>query len=292
MFEGFASGSIDTGEVAIHYRIGGSGPPLLLLHGYPQTHLMWHKIAPPLAERFTVVAPDLRGYGASSKPAGGGDHATYSKRAMAADQAAVMQALGFDRFAVVAHDRGARVTHRLCLDHAERVVRATLIDILPTATMYGLTDKAIATAYFHWFFLIQRADLPERLIGGDPDFWIDTLLGAWGRRSDFFAPEAVAEYKRAFRDPAAIHATCEDYRAAAGIDLEHDRADAEARVRCPLQILWGADSVVGRLPDPLGAWLDKAVDVTGGPLPGGHFLAEQSPQETLAAVRSFLDSYR
>lgn len=287
MFEGFDSGTIDTGEVSIHYRRGGSGPPLLLLHGYPETHVMWHRVAPELARRFTVVAPDLRGYGDSAKPPGGADHAAYAKRVMAADQVAVMRALGFERFRIVGHDRGARVTHRLCLDHPGSVERATLIDIVPTATMYAMTDKATATAYFHWFFLIQRFDLPERLIGGDPDFWIDSLLGAWGARGDFFAPEAVAEYKRCFRDPAAIHATCEDYRAAASIDLEHDRADQDARITCPLQILWGADSVVGRMTDALAAWRDKATDVRGGALPGGHFLPEQSPSETLAALDVF-----
>jgi haloacetate dehalogenase len=288
MFDGFGDTVIDADGTAIHVRHGGNGPPLLLLHGYPQTHVMWHRIAPRLAQHFTVVAPDLRGYGDSAKPAGGGDHAAYAKRSMAADQVAVMRAMGFERFRLVSHDRGARVAHRLCLDHPERVERATFIDIVPTATMYDRTDKATATAYFHWFFLIQRFDLPERLIGNDPDYWIDTLLGAWGSRGTIFAPEAVAEYKRCFRDPASIHATCEDYRAAASIDLDHDKADADVRVACPLQILWGANSVVGRTIDALAAWRAKADDVQGKALPGGHFLPEECPDETLAAVLPFL----
>ena len=288
MFEGFATSRVDAGGVEIHVRRGGKGPPLLLLHGYPETHVMWHRVAPALAERFTVVAPDLRGYGDSAKPSGGAGHQAYAKRALAADQVAVMRALGFERFQAVGHDRGARVLHRLCLDHPASVGRAALLDVAPTATMYETTDKAFATAYFHWFFLIQRHDLPERLIGHDPDYWIDTLLGAWGRRRDAFAPEAIAEYKRCFRDPATIHATCEDYRAAATIDLEHDTADAERRVECPLLALWGADGVVGRRYDVLASWREKAKDVQGAALPGGHFLPEEAPAETLTALLAFL----
>lgn len=288
MFEGFSSQTIDTGTVKIHLRYGGSGPPLLLLHGYPQTHVMWHRIAPVLAERFTVVAPDLRGYGDSGKPEGGGDHLAYAKRTMAADQVTVMRALGFERFRLVGHDRGARVAHRLCLDHPDRVERATLMDILPTATMYALTNKTIGTVYFHWFFLIQRADLPERLIGHDPDYWIDAMHSRWGNPAKIFTPEALAEYKRCFRDPATIHATCEDYRAGATIDLDHDRADAATRIGCPLQILWGADSLVGRLGVPLALWRSKADDVQGTALPGSHYLAEEVPQETLAVLLPFL----
>lgn len=288
MFEGFATSRIDAGGVEIHVRHGGKGPPLLLLHGYPETHVMWHRIASALAERFTVVAPDLRGYGDSGKPLGGVDHQAYAKRTMAADQIAVMRALGFECFQAVGHDRGARVLHRLCLDHPASVSRAALLDIAPTATMYETTDKAFATAYFHWFFLIQRHDLPERLIGHDPDYWIDTLLGAWGRRREAFAPETVAEYKRCFRDPASIHATCEDYRAAASIDLAHDAADAERRVECPLLVLWGADGVVGRRYDVLASWREKAKDVQGTALPGGHFLPEEAPSETLTVLFAFL----
>ncbi|MDH3917647.1 MAG: alpha/beta hydrolase, partial [Rhodospirillales bacterium] len=198
MFEGFETRRIETAGAEIHLSLGGSGPPLLLLHGYPQSHVMWHKVAPALAERFTVVAADLRGYGDSSKPPGGEKHENYSKRAMARDQVEVMAALGFERFSVVGHDRGARVTHRLALDHPARVEKAAVLDICPTKTMYEQTDQAFATAYYHWFFLIQPFDLPERLIGADPDFYLERKIGAWGRTENAFGPEALAEYKRCF----------------------------------------------------------------------------------------------
>lgn len=277
MFEGFATNNVEVNGIGLNVRLGGKGPPLLLLHGYPQTHVMWHKIAPALAERFTVVAPDLRGYGDSAKPPGGPEHAEYAKRAMAADQVALMRRLGFPRFQLVGHDRGARVAHRLCLDHPDAVERVAMLDIAPTASMYERTDKTFATLYYHWFFLIQPYDLPERLIGSDPDYFIDRILGAWGRTDDVFAAEAVSEYKRCFRDPATIHATCEDYRAAATIDLVHDAEDAAKRVRCPLLVLWGAKGVV-----------EPADDVRGEALPCGHFLPEEAPRETLAALQGFL----
>jgi haloacetate dehalogenase len=247
---------------------------------------MWHKVAPGLAESCTVVAADLRGYGDSGKP----DPGDYSKRAMARDQVEAMAALGFDRFAVVGHDRGARVTHRMCLDHPERVSRAAVLDICPTATMYAATDKAFATAYYHWFFLIQPFDFPERLIGAAPDYYIERTLGALTRTQDVFTAEAMAEYRRCFRDPATIHATCEDYRAAATIDLEHDAADAEERILCPLLVLWGAGGVVGRMFDPLAAWREKAADLRGHAIDCGHFIPEERPQETLAALRAFLET--
>jgi haloacetate dehalogenase len=288
MLEGFTTTMIETSGAAICTSYGGNGPPLLLLHGYPETRLMWHKIAPRLAEHFSVVAPDLRGYGDSSKPSGGPDHAGYSKRAMALDQVEVMRALGFPRFRLVGHDRGARVAHRLCLDHPDAVERVALLDIAPTATMYAATSKAFATAYYHWFFLIQPYDLPERLLGGAPDAYLDALFGRLGQGGHAFDPAIVAEYKRCFRDPATIHATCEDYRAAAGIDLDHDAADAERKVGCPLLVLWGEKGVVGRLFDPIAAWRAKASDVRGNPLPCGHFLPEESPEETLAALLRFL----
>jgi haloacetate dehalogenase len=289
MFEGFTTSRVATASAKIHLRQGGTGPPLLLLHGYPETHVMWHKIATTLARRFTVVCPDLRGYGDSSKPPGGADHGGYSKRAMAADQAEVMTALGFDRFQVVGHDRGARVVHRLCLDQPERVTRAAVLDIIPTAVVYGQTDKRLATYYFHWFFLIQPEDLPERLIGSHPDYYLDRLMQGWGRADGGFAEAALAEYHRCFRDPATIHATCEDYRAGASIDLEHDAADAGKKIACPLLVLWGEKGVVGRLYDPLAIWREKAVEVTGRALPCGHFLAEEAPEDTLAALDAFLE---
>lgn len=289
MLEGFASSTIATADgIDIRVSVGGNGPPLLLLHGYPQTHVMWHKIAPALAERFKVVMPDLRGYGNSGKPAPGDAHNGYSKRAMARDQLAVMQSLGHSRFMAVGHDRGGRVLHRLCLDHPASVERAAVLDIAPTASMYARTDKAFASAYFHWFLLIQPYDLPERLIGADPDYWIDRILGTWSGNAQVFAPEALAEYRRCLRDPAAIRATCEDYRASATIDLEHDQADADKKVTCPLLVLWGAAGVVGRMFDPLALWREKAKDVRGQALPCGHFLPEEAPRETLAALTSFL----
>ena len=288
MFEAFETRRVATRGTEIHLRLGGSGPPLLLLHGYPQTHVMWHKIAPRLAEDFTVVAADLRGYGDSGKPTGGERHEAYSKRAMARDQVEVMASLGFERFSVVGHDRGARVTHRMALDHPARVAKAALLDIAPTKTMFERTDQAFATAYYHWFFLIQPFDLPERLIGADPDYYLERKIGHWSRESGAFAPEAVAEYKRCFSDPETIHASCEDYRAAAGIDLEHDAADIEARVTCPLLVLWGAKGVIERCYDVLPVWRERAEDVRGRALPCGHFLAEEAPEETLVELLAFL----
>jgi haloacetate dehalogenase len=286
-FPGFERRRIAVRDGEIALRLGGEGPPLFLLHGYPQTHAMWHGLAPRLAERFTVICPDLRGYGDSAKPPGGGDHAMYSKRAMAEDLVQVADALGFRRFAVAGHDRGARVTHRLCLDWPERVTKACVMDIAPTLTMYRNTDMAFASAYFHWFFLIQPYDLPERMIGADPAGWLRHCLGAWGKSGmQVFAPEALAEYERCF-DPAGIRATCEDYRAAATIDLVHDEADAEARVECPLLVLWGELGVVHRSHDVLAVWREKAERVEGRALPCGHFLPEEAPEAVLAALQEF-----
>ncbi|MEO1194439.1 MAG: alpha/beta hydrolase [Pseudomonadota bacterium] len=267
--------------------VGGKGPPLLLLHGYPQTHLMWHQQAAVLARDYTVVCPDLRGYGASSNPPGGDDHAGYSKRAMAADQVSVMSQLGFERFQVVGHDRGARVTHRLCLDHPERVAKAVVIDICPTLESFDTTDQAFATAYYHWFFLIQPAPLPETLIAGALDTYLNRVFRAWGGGS--FHPDALAAYRQAMSDPDNLHSSCEDYRAAASIDLEHDRADLGTPVSCPLLVLWGANSIVGRLYEPLEIWQKRGTQVTGQALPGGHFLPEESPDELLTALKGFLD---
>ncbi len=288
MFEGFRRELIPANGVDIHAVIGGAGPPLLLLHGYPQTHVIWHKIAPALAERFTVVATDLRGYGDSAKPTGGPGHEAYSKREMAADQVAVMEALGFERFLLVGHDRGARVSHRLALDHPERVERLAVLDIAPTRTVFETIDQTVATAYYHWFFLIQPNGLPETLIGHDPDDYLQRKLTAWGADDEAFTEEAVDEYTRCFRDPAAIHASCEDYRAAATIDLEHDRADPEARIACPLLVLWGSRGLVGRRYDVVGVWREKAIDVRGLGIDCGHFLPEEKPRETLAALLAFL----
>ena len=290
MFEGFERRRIQTTEVTINCRVGGKGPPLLLLHGYPQTHAMWHKIGAELADRFTVVAADLRGYGDSDKPEGGERHANYAKRAMARDQVEVMAALGFERFSVVGHDRGARVTHRMALDHPERIVGAVVMDIAPTLTMYQQTDMAFARAYYHWFFLIQPYDLPERLIGADPDYYLERKIESWRRVRDdgTFTADALAEYKRCFRDQATIHATCEDYRAAATIDLEHDQQDLDRRIECPLHVLWGAQGVVGQTYAMPDVWRDRAVQVSGRALDCGHYLAEEVPAETLRELQGFL----
>ena len=289
LFPSFKPHRIRTSGAEIHCVVGGSGPPLLLLHGYPQTHAMWHKIAPRLAERYTVVCSDLRGYGDSAKPDGGERSLNYSKRAMAADQVEVMRALGFARFRLAGHDRGGRVAHRLVLDHPDAVLRLAVLDISPTRIMYGRTDKAFATAYYHWFFLIQPFDLPERLIGADPVYYLRKKLGGWSSGLQHFDERALAEYERCFSDLRTIHATCEDYRAAAGIDLEHDAADADQRITCPLLVLWGEKGVVNRLFDPIRDWGSVANDVRGRTLPTGHFLAEEAPEETLAEFRDFFD---
>jgi haloacetate dehalogenase len=289
MFEGFERVRIETEGASINAVCGGKGPPVLLLHGYPQTLVMWHLAAPRLAESFTVVATDLRGYGDSSKPEGGANHAAYSKRAMAADQVEVMEALGFGSFAAVGHDRGGRVAHRMALDYPERVTKLAVLDIVPTHYVFVTADKELATAYYHWFFLIQPYDLPERLIGADPDYFLGKKLGGWGTGIEMFVPEAYAEYERCFSDPKTIHASCEDYRAAATIDLEHDEADRDQRVECPLLALWGEKGVVERLYEVLEVWSEYARNVRGRTLPCGHYLPEERPGETVGELVSFLE---
>lgn len=287
MFEGFESFSLPANGTTIHGVRAGSGPPLLLLHGYPQTHVIWHKIAPALAQKFTVTVTDLRGYGDSGKPDGGPAHEHYSKRVMAADQAAVMQQLGFEQFDVAGHDRGGRVAHRMALDHPERVRRIAVLDIAPTYTMYMTTDMEFARAYYHWFFLIQPFDVPERLIGADVDYWMRSKLAQWGRDEAAITPEAFAEYVRCYRDPAAIHASCEDYRASAGVDLTHDEADLGRKITAPLLVLWGEKGFVGRKYDLVAVWREWAEDVRGQGLPCGHYLPEEAPEETLQALLAF-----
>jgi len=287
MFEGFERRRVPLAAGEINLVAGGTGPGLLLLHGYPQTHAIWHKIAPDLARHFTVVCPDLRGYGDSMKPPGGAEHAAYAKRAMAQDQVDVMAALGFRRFAVAGHDRGGRVAHRLALDHEPAIERLAVLDICPTYAMFAEADQEFATAYYHWFFLIQPEPLPERMIGADPEFWVNSKLGQWGRDAAAFTPEARAEYIRCFRDPATIHASCEDYRAAAGIDLAHDGPDQQRRLAMPVLVLWGAKGFIGRRYDPLAEWRRRARDVTGAALPCGHFLPEEQPRATLDALLGF-----
>jgi haloacetate dehalogenase len=289
LFPGFSTQRMRANGTEIHVVAGGAGPPLLLLHGYPQTHAVWHAIAPALARDYTVVCADLRGYGDSGKPVSDGAHAAYSKRAMAQDMMDVMRALGFPRFRLAGHDRGGRVAHRLCLDHPDAVERVAVIDISPTRTMFAETDQAFATAYYHWFFLIQAFDLPEKLIGADPVYYLRRMMGRLGAGLGQFDARALAEYERCFADPATIHATCEDYRAAASIDLEHDDADVAAgrKVKCPLLVLWGEKGVVNRLFEPLRDWGAVAVDVRGKALPTGHYVPEEAPDETLRELRAF-----
>jgi len=292
-FGGFEVERVRVGDLQLNVRHnlaqGAGRPPLLLLHGFPQTHVMWHRVAPRLGERYAVVAPDLRGYGDSDKPISDAAHAAYSKRATAADAVALMRRFGFERFGVCGHDRGGRVAHRMALDHPGAVARLMLLDISPTQTMYERTDMAFARAYYHWFFLIQPAPMPERLIGGDPEFYLRAKLGGWGTHGlEVFDPRALAEYERCFRDPATIHAMCEDYRAAASIDLEHDRADPQAKIVCPLRVLWGERGVVNRLFAPISDWKSKASGAVSGRMtPGGHYIPEDSPELLLEEMFAF-----
>jgi haloacetate dehalogenase len=276
--------------VRIHARVCGEGPPLLLIHGHPQTLAIWHRVLPALAARFSVVMPDLRGYGDSSKPAGAADHANYSKRRMALDLIGVMAALGHTRFCVLAHDRGARVAHRMAADHPAAVERLALLDIAPTLAMYEQTTEAFARAYWHWFFLIQPAPMPERLIEADPAAYARDTMGRRHAGQAAFDPRAFVEYQRALSLPGTAHGMCEDYRAAAGIDLEHDRADRDAgfKLAMPLRIWWGAQGVVAKCFDPLAEWRRVASDVDGSALPCGHYIPEEAPDALLAAAMPFL----
>lgn len=287
MFEGFETARVEGAGARIFVRMAGpqDAEPVLLLHGYPQTSAMWHRIAPTLARTHRVICADLRGYGRSDKPVGG--PAAYAKRVMAQDMVAVMQALGHGRFAVLAHDRGARVAHRLGLDHPGRIRAMTLLDIAPTRDMYAATDRAFATAYWHWFFLIQPAPIPETIIAADPDgFWLGKCLNQAGH--DPFAPEALQEYLTCFRDPDTIRASCDDYRAAAGIDLEHDTADEASRLAMPLQVLWARQGVIDRCFDALALWRDRADHVQGQALEATHYMAEEIPDQILDLFTGFL----
>ena len=284
MFEGFRTEMVDVGDARIKARVGGSGPPLLLLHGNPQTHAMWHLVAPGLAEDFTVVATDLRGYGDSSKPASDEEHAPYSKRAMAEDQIGVMRHFGFESFDLCGHDRGGRVGYRMALDHPGVVTRLAVLDIVPTWEAFSRADKAFGLGYWHWFFLAQPYDLPERLLASEPE----KALFRGG--SEAIAPRAMEEYVRCLRDPEAIHATCEDYRAAATLDYEHDEADraVDRRVGCPVLALWGRKGFLEGHYDVLEVWRGWAEEVSGRALECGHYIPEEAPKETYAALHAFL----
>lgn len=283
MFEDFELSRIDTGGAVINVRHCGSGPPLLLLHGNPQTHAMWHRVAPGLAEDFTVVATDLRGYGDSSKPPSAPDHSPYSKREMARDQVSVMEQLGFESFNVCGHDRGGRVAYRMALDHPERVAKLAVLDIVPTSEAFRRADMSFGLGYWHWFFLAQPYDLPERMISADPE------LALFRERPNVFIPEALEEYRRCFSDPATVHAICEDYRAGATVDFDLDEEDLRAgrRIGCPVLVLWGSRGNLEEWYDVPGIWRDWAGDVRGGALDCGHYLAEEAPEETLAELRAF-----
>ena len=288
LFHGFTSRFVRTSGARIHLASGGDGEPVLLLHGYPQTHVCWHKIAPRLAKRYAVVCADLRGYGKSSKPRGLADHSNYSKRAMAQDMVEVMASLGFERFHLVGHDRGARVAHRLAIDHADRVHTLTVLDISPTLKMFESCDMTLARAYYHWYLMLQPPPLPEQLLAGNVPLYI---LGRVGRdKPDLsgFSKKALDEYISAFADPRAIHASCEDYRAAGTIDLEHDRVDRGRRITMPVLALWGAKGLIERHFHCIADWREVAEDVTGQALDCGHFLPEEAPAETLAQIERFL----
>ena len=290
MFAGFQTAQRQVNGVHIAYRIGGNGPGLLLIHGHPQTHVIWHKVAEQLAEHFTVVAADLRGYGDSEKPEAVADHSNYSKREMARDSLALMRSLGFEQFSVLAHDRGARVAHRLALDHPQTVNRLVMLDIAPTLAMYAQTDEAFARAYWHWFFLIRPAPLPERLIEADPEQYLLSVMGSRSAGLQPFTAPALAEYVRCIQLPGTARGICEDYRASASIDLEHDREDIDAgrQLNLPVLVLWGAQGTVGRCFDPLAEWQKVATDVRGQALPCGHYIGEEVPQLLLEHVLPFL----
>jgi len=291
LFPGFTLESIAIPDGAIRLRHGGSGPPLLLLHGNPQSHLMWHRVAPKLAERFTVLCPDLRGYGGSFKPPATTDHAPYAKKVMAADMVAVMRHFGHERFYVVGHDRGGRVAHRLALDHARRVIRLAVLDIIPTIEHFERTDMAFALGYYHWFWFAQPHPFPEVLINAAPEAWFTAHTSREPKGADFFHPDALADYLDAARRPDTIVGMCEDYRAAASIDLEHDRAsrDAGIKVECPTLVLWGAKGKLNQWYKPLEIWRGYcAAEVSGGAIESGHYLAEEQPAEVLQYIESFL----
>jgi haloacetate dehalogenase len=291
VFENFRRGKIEVGDVDINYVAAGHGPPLLLLHGFPQNLAMWAKVAPILARGHTIVCADLRGYGDSSKPKCAPDNANYSFRAMANDQVALMRALGFERFHVIGHDRGGRTAHRMALDHPDRVLSLTVLDIVPTYAMFMETNRHVAGAYWHWYFLSQPEPLPERLIGTDPNFFYETCLTGWGatKLADFDS-EMLADYRRCWRDAGMIHGSCSDYRAGATVDLELDGADLDKKVRCPTLVVWGGNGVIQKYFDVAAAWRSRCTMVSTETLPGGHFFVDQFPDDIARILGQFLRS--
>jgi len=290
MFEHFTQRRMAVNGTEIACRIAGQGEPLLLLHGHPQTQAIWHKVAPYLTSQFTVVLADLRGYGDSGKPEPDAEHLNYSKREMAKDQFELMAALGFNQFSVVAHDRGARVAHRLARDHPQAVKRLVLMEIAPTLSMYRQTTETFARAYWHWFFLIRPAPLPEALIKADPDLYLRSVMGSRSAGMQPFTKEAYADYLRCLQLDGTARGICEDYRASAGIDLQHDEVDLNAgrKVKCPLLVLWGEQGTVGKCFAPLAEWEKVAENVQGEALPCGHYIAEEQPELLLEKVLPFL----
>jgi len=285
-FPGFKKLTAKTSGATINFVTAGNGPPLLLLHGYPQTHIEWRQIAPRLSQKFTVVAADLRGYGDSSVPPDGENHLGYSKRAMAQDQIELMASLGFQKFAVVGHDRGGRVAHRMALDHADRVTKLAILDIIPTYKFFHSVTNELATVNFHWWFLIQKEPLPETLLGNSAEAWLKSRFDRMPATA--LSSDAFAEYLRCFRRPESIHASCEDYRAGATIDLIHDAADLDRKISCPVLVLWGERGAWPRLYDVLDTWKERASDVRGGQIPSGHFIAEEKPDLLMAELEKFL----
>ncbi len=287
MFSGFIKEKIAVSETHINLVRGGEGPPLLLLHGYPQSHVMWHKVADKLAKQFSLVIPDLRGYGDSGKPPSDENHFNYSKRASARDQVEMMAELGHDRFMIAGHDRGGRVAHRMAIDYGDKVQKLCVLDIVPTYRVFADTEKELATKYWHWFFLIQKSPLPETLIGNNVEFYLRTMFGSWGNNNGFVTEQAFAEYLRCLESPETIHTTCEDYRAGASIDLDHDKADINQKISCPLLALWGEFGAMHTMYNVLETWRERAVDVNGWPVKCGHFIPEEAPDAIVETFSKF-----
>jgi len=286
MFEQFKQDKINVNGININYKIGGKGEPLLLLHGYPQSHILWRKIAPLFAENYTVICSDLRGYGDSDKPESDKSHLTYSKKNMGLDQNELMKKLGFNEYFLVGHDRGGRVAHRMAIDYKENIKKISVLDIVPTSHVFKNTNALLARRYYHWFFLIQSFPHPETMIGNDPEYYIRSKLKMWGANDEYLTEDVLQEYLRCFT-PETIHASCEDYRAGASIDLKHHEEDLHKKISCPLQVLWGAKATVEELYDPVKVWKEWAINVEGQSIDCGHFLPEESPIETYDAIIKF-----